>query len=115
MTLGTLNKNNHIQLTLVWYEYEKGVFLVSTTTNRTKYKNMQNNKEVTFLIYDQENPYRYVQVRGTVSFSKEKAHDLIDRLSQKYMGKTPYPGDPDRKEDRVIVTITPTTYQAWGF
>jgi PPOX class probable F420-dependent enzyme len=107
LVLGTLRKDGSIQMTPVWFEYVDGVFRVSTTTERAKYKNIKRDNRVTFVIYDLENPYRYVQVQGEASITPDPKHELIDHLSQRYRGETPYGGDPEHKEDRVIVTITP--------
>jgi PPOX class probable F420-dependent enzyme len=115
MVFGTLRKDSSIQMSPVWFEYVDGVFRVSTTTERAKYKNIKRNNRVTFVIYDKDNPYQYLSVRGTAALSKDGEHDLIDRLSERYTGQTPYPADPDHKEDRVIVSITPVGFTQMGF
>ena len=107
MILGTLRRDNTIQMTPVWFCFVNGIFEVSTTTQRVKYKNISLNPHVTFVIVDKNNPYRFVQTRGIATITKEKAHELIDNLSKRYTGVTPYQGDPEHKEDRVIITITP--------
>lgn len=104
------------QMTLVWFEYADGVFKISTTTDRHKYKNIEKNPKVGLVIYDRGNPYRYVQVRGTVTgVTKEGAHDFIDHLSGRYTGNPKYKYDPERKEDRVIISVTPENHSAIGF
>ncbi len=115
MVLATLRKDGSIQMSPVWFEYGDGVFKVSITIERAKYKNMVRDPRVTFVIYDQENPYQYIQVQGRASMSKEGGHELIDHLSQRYAGVSPYPGDPEHKENRVVVSITPLHYAQMGF
>lgn len=107
LVLGTLKKDGSIQMTPVWFVYGDGVFHVSTTTARAKYKNIRRDNRVTFVIYDLKNPYRYVQVQGEASITPDPEHELIDSLSERYRGERPYRGDPEHKEDRVIITITP--------
>lgn len=116
MVLATIATDGRPQMTIVWFEYADGVFRVSTTTPRVKYKNVIRDPRVSFIIYDRGNPYRYLQAQGTVSsITKEAAHDFIDRLSARYTGSPTYKRDPERKEDRVILTITPDRFFAAGF
>lgn len=115
MDLGTLRKDGSIQMSVVWYEFDGSVFKVSTTKQRAKYKNVTRDPRVTFIIINNENPYQFVQVEGTTTVTEEGGHELIDHLSELYTGKTPYAGDPEHKEDRVVLTITPTRVVPHGF
>jgi len=116
MVLGTTNDDGSIQMSPVWYEYDNEVFLISTTTPRAKHKNLQNNPKITFVIYDNENPYRYISMRGTVDKgTKEGGHDMIDKLAKHYLGKDKYPWDPKREQDRITYTITPSYFHSFGF
>ena len=116
MVLGTNNKSGHPQMTLVWFEFRDGVFKISTVTDRVKYKNVVRDPHVTMLIYDRGNPYRYIQTQGDVTdITKEGAHEFIDHLSGRYTGNAKYKADPDWKEDRVIITMTPKTLFSVGF
>ncbi len=116
MVLGTLRQDGSIQMTIVWFEYDHGLFKISTTGSRIKYKNMTADPRVTFVIYDRGNPYRFVQVQAKVkSFTREGGHDMIDKLSARYTGSKTYKRDPERKEDRVTFTLEPLRYSAVGF
>lgn len=116
MVLGTVRKDGTPQMTIVWFEHESGTFKISTTTQRVKYKNIAKNPNVTMLVYDRGNPYRYLQIQGKVSdIAKEGAHDFIDKLSGRYTGNAKYKNDPDRKEDRAIISIEPIRYSSIGF
>ncbi|MBI4159783.1 PPOX class F420-dependent oxidoreductase [Candidatus Wolfebacteria bacterium] len=116
MVLGTLGASGHPHMTIVWFEYNNGVFRISTTTPRVKYRNVTANPKVGLLIYDRGNPYRYVQVRGAVTdITKEGGHDFIDYLSGRYTGNAKYKYDPERKEDRVIITVMPERFFSVGF
>ena len=116
LVLGTLNKSGTIQMSPVWYEFDGKVFRFSTVSARVKYNNLIRDARCTFVIYDNKNPYRYVQVQGKVSkFTRKGGHDFIDKLAKHYMGKDKYPYDPERKEERVTFTITPSHFFAFGF
>lgn len=114
MIIGTLRKNNTIQMTVVWFAYNNGIFKVSTSSKTIKYKNIMNNPNVTFVILDRNNPLKFMQVSGTATITRKGAHEFIDSLSSHYVGVTPYQGDPEHKEDRVIITIQPEKYMTSG-
>jgi hypothetical protein len=59
------------------------------------------------LILDKDNPYGYIEVRGTVSMTTENGPELIERLSQIYTGQT-YTGDDGTDNVRVVVRVTPS-------
>lgn len=116
MVFGTVRRDSGPQMTIVWFEYENGAFKISTTTPRVKYKNISRDPRATMLIYDRGNPYRYLQIQGRVSdITKEGAYDFIDKLSGRYTGNAKYKNDPERKEDRVIISIEPIRYSSVGF
>ena len=46
---------------------------------------------ITVVVYAQDNPYQYVEIRGTASGSTAGADEQIDRLAKKYMGVDEYP------------------------
>ncbi|MBI4157624.1 PPOX class F420-dependent oxidoreductase [Candidatus Woesebacteria bacterium] len=116
LVFGTNGKNGYPQMTIVWFEFKDGIFRISTVADRIKYKNVKRDPKVTILIYDRGNPYRYVQIRGDVAgITREGGHDFIDHLSSRYTGNAKYKADPERKEDRVIISIKPKSLYSVGF
>jgi hypothetical protein len=59
------------------------------------------------LVYPKDNPYSYVEVRGTVSMVEEGGRELIDRLNEAYTGTARYTGDDGTDNVRVVCRITP--------
>jgi hypothetical protein len=75
---------------------------------------MAEGSRVALAILDPDNPYRYVQIRGTVAHVTEAgAKQHIDSLAKKYLGKDVYPWHND-KDVRVIYEIEPLSVQAMG-
>ena len=69
---------------------------------------------VALSIMDPDNPYRYLQVRGTVSSVTEEGADAhIDSLAKKYLGKDTYPFRQPG-EIRVMYEIEPTAASGMG-
>jgi PPOX class probable F420-dependent enzyme len=62
--------------------------LINTEAHRQKARNMRRDPRVAVTIWDQDDPYRYAEVRGEVvdivAGPEARAH--IDQLSMKYNG-----------------------------
>jgi PPOX class probable F420-dependent enzyme len=105
--ISTLLPTGHIQTQYIWVGTDGDRLYVNTEPHRQKFRNLQRDPRVTLAIRDEENPYRYAEVRGrVVEFERgQKAREQIDELSQKYTGQ-PYP--PEQiKTERVTVWIEP--------
>ncbi len=111
MVLGTVNKNGRPQATIVWFEYEDGIFKISTTKDRLKYKNIVQNPYIAFVIYNPENAFNYLQVQGKVTdIVEDEDYRFKKRLTVRYAGKD-RPAYTERDEKgRVIISITPERY-----
>ncbi len=83
------NLQNHY----IWVGTDGVRLFVNTGVHRQKYKNVERDPRVTLTIRDEENPYRYAEVRGEVveTVTGQEARDHIDRLSRKYHGRTTTP------------------------
>jgi PPOX class probable F420-dependent enzyme len=113
-SLATVMPDGSPQVTPVWFDYEGGKIRVNTARGRVKDRNMTQNAKVALDIMDPENPYRHVQVRGTVvAVTEEGADAHIDSLAKKYMGVDKYPYRQPN-EVRVIYTIDPFKVATMG-
>ena len=105
--IATVLPNGRPQQSVVWVDRDGDDILVSTVKGRRKHLNMERDPHVSVLIYPKDNPYSYVEVRGTVSMTEEGGRELIDRLCNKYTGEARYVGDDGTDNVRVVVRITP--------
>jgi PPOX class probable F420-dependent enzyme len=112
--LATLMPDGTPQVTPVWVDYDGTHVLVNSARGRQKDKNMQRNAAVSMSILDPDNPYRYLEVRGTVAdITEQGADDHIDKMAKKYMGKDKYPYRRPG-EQRVLFKILPTKTTQMG-
>ena len=105
--IATVLPNGRPQQSVVWVDRDGDDILVSTVKGRCKHLNMERDPHVSVLIYPKDNPYSYVEVRGTVSMTEEGGRELIDRLCNKYTGEARYVADDGTDNVRVVVRITP--------
>jgi PPOX class probable F420-dependent enzyme len=112
--LATLMPDGSPQVTPVWVELESGEVVVNSAKGRRKDLNMRNRPRVALSIQDPENPYRYLEVRGTVVDITEDGGDAhIDKLAKKYLGVDEYPYRQEG-EVRVIYRIRPEKVSTYG-
>lgn len=104
--LTTLLPDGTPQTHVMWVDADDEHVIINTEVHRAKFRNLQRDPRATVTIWDREDPYRFVEVRGrvveTVTGPEALAH--IEACSQRYFGR-PYPG-PIQSE-RVIVRIAP--------
>ena len=90
--LATIMPDGSPQVTPVWFDYDGKRLRINTAKGRVKARNMQEGSRVALMIVDPDNPYRYVQIRGTVAVATESgADDHINALAKKYLGADEYP------------------------
>lgn len=104
--LATLMPDGGPQVTPVWCEYKDGYIRVNSAVGRQKDQNIRRDPRVSVSIQDPDNPYRYLEVRGTAEIVEEGAEEHIDALAGKYLGLDRYPLRTEG-EVRVIYNITP--------
>ncbi len=104
--LTTLLSDGTPQTHVMWVDCDAEHLLLNTEAHRTKFRNVMRDPRVTVLIWDAADPYRYVEVRGTVveTVRGSAARDHIDALSEKYLGEL-YP-NPIQSE-RVMLRVAP--------
>jgi hypothetical protein len=75
---------------------------------------MRERPKVALALIDPENPYRYLEVRGTVEEVTESGADAhIDKMAKKYLGADKYPGR-QAGEVRVVYKIKPEHFTSMG-
>ena len=105
--ISTLLPGGGIQSQIIWVGTDGRRLYVNTERHRQKFKDVEHDPRVTLCIRDEENPYRYAEVRGHVAELEEgeAARRRIDELSEKYTGE-PYP-DERITSQRVTIWIEP--------
>ncbi|MCC6180158.1 MAG: PPOX class F420-dependent oxidoreductase [Chloroflexi bacterium] len=105
----TLMPDGSPQVTPVWIDVEPdgSALLINTAEGRVKANNVERDKRVAISVFDKNNPWRYVLVRGTIADrTHEGADALIDKLAKKYLGQDTYPFRKP-EEQRVTLVIKP--------
>jgi PPOX class probable F420-dependent enzyme len=105
--LTTLLPDGHPQTQVMWVDANEQHLLINTEVHRQKFRNVERDPRVTVTIWDMEDPYRFVEVRGEVveKVKGREAREHIDELSRKYRGK---PYQTQIQSERVVLRIAPS-------
>jgi len=105
--LTTLLTGGHPQTQVMWVDANEQHLLINTEVHRQKFRNVERDPRVTVTIWDKEDPYRFVEVRGEVveKVKGQEARKHIDELSQKYRGR---PYQTRIRSERVVLRIAPS-------
>ena len=107
VTVATLNPDGSPQTSIVWATYDGDDLLLSTIESRAKHRNVSRDPRVSVLIHDHGTASSsYVEVRGTVTITRDGGPELIERLSQIYDGQR-FAGDDGTDRVRVVLRLTP--------
>ncbi|MXS73124.1 PPOX class F420-dependent enzyme [Microbacterium sp. CSI-V] len=103
--LGTVRPDGSVQVNPMWFEFDGEHVLFTHTTTRQKYRNLQANPSMSFMVFDPDQPYRYIEVRGRlVDEVPDPEGAFYVRLGQRY-GNAGQQPPPDRA-NRVILKMS---------
>lgn len=112
--IATIGPNGGPQVNPVWFDWDGEHILFSNTRTRQKFKNLQQDPRIALSIVDPENPYRYLEVRGSVvRMDDDPDFAFIDKMAQKYLGQEKYPWTQPGDE-RVTIVVRPERTTAMG-
>lgn len=108
--LATVRPDGSPQTSVMWFAWDGDALLFTHTSTRQKFANLQHEPRVAVSIADPDDPYRYLEIRGTVeSMDPDGAGAPFYRSLQERYDRT-YPiGDADV---RVVVRVRPESFVA---
>ncbi len=105
--IATIGPQGEPQNNPVWFDWDGTHVLFSQTKGRQKYHNLQRDPHVAISIVDPQNPYRYLEIRGTVvRIDEDPDLDFANKLAKKYLGLDKYPNHQPGDE-RVVIVVEP--------
>ena len=105
--VSTLRADGSVQTAPVWIDVQDGRPVLNSAEGRAWPRNLERDPRVTLAVQNMENPYEYVEIRGTVAErTTDGADEHIDSLAKKYLDLDDYP-NRQPGEQRVIIRIAP--------
>ncbi|HEX2173232.1 MAG TPA: PPOX class F420-dependent oxidoreductase [Dehalococcoidia bacterium] len=115
--LAMINPSGSPQQTIMWYRYENGYFLFTTTTTRVKFRNYQRDPRGSLAVLDPENMYRWVIVNGSFSIDDRDPVQFYKDLAEHYLRGEALASWKHNTtfENRTVLRLTPTRIRTMGF
>jgi PPOX class probable F420-dependent enzyme len=104
-TLATIEPDGRPHLSVIWVGRDGDDTLFSTVHGRRKTANLQRDPRVTLLVYPKDDPYTYLEIRGTAELAEDPERAYIEEMSQKYLGRTCPWHTP--QQQRIVVRVKP--------
>ncbi|BBZ10034.1 PPOX class F420-dependent oxidoreductase [Mycobacterium branderi] len=111
-SLSTVGSDGTPQVTAIWFVADGDTVKASLVTARQKYKNVVAHPRATLFIIDPNNPFRTLEIRGTVQVDEDPELKLFERVFRHY-GQDPATF-PAPRDGRVAITLLPTHVVAQG-
>ncbi|OLS12448.1 MAG: hypothetical protein RBG13Loki_3927 [Promethearchaeota archaeon CR_4] len=112
LKLARITPEGFPHVTPVWFDVEGKDFLISTTKERKKARNLAKNNKAGFSIAPRDLPYKAVVGYGTVEMVPDPNGVLIKKFCHKYLppDKTDkyYASIMSEGDSRIIIKLTPT-------
>lgn len=120
--LATADARGNPQTTPVWCETDGEYINLNSKKGRLKDRNMRQQPRVSLLLVSPDNAYHWIEIKGEVAEvidedDPRRGHlptESIDRLSQKYLGQSPYPLRDPSGEIRTLYRVRPVRILTFG-
>lgn len=110
-TLATTKPDGQPQANPMWFAWDGETVRFTHTSARAKYRNLEHDPRAAVLIFDADNPYRYVELRGRVtSIEPNPDGSFFYELAERY-GQAADRGNPEAIDaaHRVVLVFEPET------
>ncbi|MGL6234728.1 MAG: PPOX class F420-dependent oxidoreductase [Segniliparus sp.] len=105
-SLATVSPAGKAQSSIMWYVWDGERLKFTHTAKRQKYRNLVANPSAAFSVYDPENPYRYLELRGVVDeIAPDPDGVFFTELHTRYSASFPLPVSDF--PDRVVLFLRP--------
>jgi len=112
--MATVRPDGQLQNNPMLFEWDGERFKMSLTKSRQKYRNLLADPRIAISVTDAANPYRYLELRGTIDKIEDDANnDFLNSCAKRYMGLDEYPYHPPGAE-RIIVSFVPQSTSHQG-
>ena len=103
--MGTIRPDGTVQVNPMWFEFDGTHLRFTHTTKRAKFRNLQRNPSMSLSVIDPSDPFRYLEVRGSlVDVVPDPTGEFYVRLGKRY-GNAGQQAPPD-SADRVILVMS---------
>ena len=107
--LATVRPDGAPQSNVMWFDWDGRRIRMTHTRDRQKFRNLKHERRVSLSIFDPDDPYRFLEVRGVVESIEDDAAASVYRGLQERYGRVYEIRDA---AVRVVITIRPESFVA---
>lgn len=115
-TLATYGSEGSVRLSPVWFEWLDGGFNVVVGADDVKSRHLRRDPRVALAVYENEPPYRGLEVRTEARLLRDGAAEADRRMAFRYLGRErgeAYLASLEWQE--LLVRIEPGEIRVWDF
>jgi len=114
ITLATLMPDGQPQTTAIWFYYQNDTIYILTGKGSQKHKNLLNDNRATLLVLASDNPFRYIELRGTCQLYED--YETVLKYRKALFAHYDRPTDMNEEDvkKRLVAEFTPHHVNAHG-
>lgn len=106
--MATIGPKGEPQVSAVWFTWDGTHLHFALNKKRQKYRNLLREPRVAIAIADPANPYRALEIRGTVvRIDEDLDFRFINAASQKYLNRDATSEEKGEASERVVILVKP--------
>lgn len=113
--LATYRRDGSVLLSPVWHQWRDGGFDVVCLPDDVKVRHLRRDPRASILVYDNEPPYRGVELRTTAQLREGGLGDTYRDIAVRYIGKEEGEAYAAGSDDSVLVRLEPGNVRTWDF
>jgi PPOX class probable F420-dependent enzyme len=113
--LATYRRDGGVLLSPVWHRWRDGGFDVITAPNDIKVSHLRRDPRASILVYDNEPPYRGVEIRTNARLLDIDRADVVLEISVRYLGPEAGEAHAAGSADSVLIRLEPGDVRTWDF
>jgi PPOX class probable F420-dependent enzyme len=113
--LATYRKDGGVLLSPVWHQWRDGGFDVLVYPTDIKVRHLRNDPRASILVYENEPPYRGVELRTSPQLIELETSDIVTAMAVRYLGKEAGEAYASGSGDSMLVRLEPGNVRAWDF
>lgn len=113
--LATYRRDGSVLLSPVWHHWRDGGFDVVSAPNDIKVRHLRRDARASILVYDNEPPYRGVEIRTTAQLREVDRADVVREMAVRYLGSEAGEAYAATSADSILIRLEPGDVRTWDF
>src|ERR1051326_7795735 len=113
--LATYRRDGGVLLPPVWHQWRDGGFDVLVYPTDIKVRHLRNDPRASILVYENEPPYRGVELRTTPELIEVETSDIVTAMAVRCLGKEAGEAYASGSGDSMLIRLEPGDVRTWDF